>query len=543
MKNKIVIYVPLLIAISLATGIIIGNNLKRNSVSSSGRSVFSSTNKLGTIVSLIQQSYVDSVNTSEIVEKTIPELLKNLDPHSIYIPVQNMQEVREEMQGNFSGIGVQFSIQEDTVRVVEVIPNGPSAQVGILAGDRIVEVNDSLIAGVDVSNEKVLTLLRGDKGSKVRVGVVRAGSRDIVDFEITRGDVPIYSVDVSYMIDSETGYIKINKFAETTYREFMEGAQKLKRAGANKLIIDLRGNTGGYMNEVLRMADEFLKKDELILYTKGLKQPQRIYTASGRNTFADTKVFVLIDEYSASASEIFAGAIQDNDRGLLIGRRTFGKGLVQEPIPLPDGSELRLTVARYYTPSGRCIQRSYSEGTDKYNQDMFERVHNGELEGEENIVLPDSLKYKTKSGRTVYGGGIMPDIFVPVDTLGYSEYFGKLVQKGIIYQFAYAYADRNREALNKLKTGVEFENYLDSHKVLKELLKYGSDKGVPVDAKDLKISEQVINTQMKAYIARNIIGEEGFYSIVQQIDKTLLKAIEVSRENLLVENINRNQKP
>jgi carboxyl-terminal processing protease len=344
------------------------------------------------------------------------------------------------------------------------------------------------------------------------------------------------------MIDKETGYIKINKFAETTYREFMEGAKKLKGLGATKLIIDLRGNTGGYMNEVLRMADEFLKKDDLILYTKGLKQRQRIYNASGRNSFSDTKVFVLIDEYSASASEIFAGAMQDNDRGLLIGRRTFGKGLVQEPIPLPDGSELRLTVARYYTPSGRCIQRSYSEGTDKYNQDLIARVHNGELEGEENVVFPDSLKYKTKSGRVVYGGGgIMPDIFVPVDTAGYSDYFGKLVQKGIIYQFAYYYADTHREALNKLKTGAEFDKYLDGQKTLNGLLKYAEEKGLPIDAKGFKISETVINTQMKAYIARNIIGEEGFYSIVQQIDKTLLKAIEVSKENLLVENINRNK--
>jgi carboxyl-terminal processing protease len=540
MKNKIVIYIPIIIAISLATGIFIGNILKRNNEAYSGYGMLSS-NKLGTIVSLIQQSYVDSVNTSEIIENTIPELLKNLDPHSIYIPVQNMQEVREEMQGNFSGIGVQFSIQDDTVRVVEVIPNGPSSQVGLMAGDRIVEVNDSLIAGIDISNDKVFKFLRGEKGSKVKVGVKRAGLGEIIDFEIIRGDVPIFSVDVSYMIDKETGYIKINKFAETTYREFMEGAKKLKGLGATKLIIDLRGNTGGYMNEVLRMADEFLKKDDLILYTKGLKQPQRIYNASGRNTFGDTKVFVLIDEYTASASEIFAGAMQDNDRGLLIGRRTFGKGLVQEPIPLPDGSELRLTVARYYTPSGRCIQRSYSEGADKYNQDLMERVHNGELEGEENVVFSDSIKYKTKSGRVVYGGGgIMPDIFVPVDTAGYSEYFGRLVQKGIIYQFAYRYANIHRDVLKNLKSGTEFDSYLDSHKVLNELLKYGAEKGIPVNAKELKISERVINTQLKAYIARNIIGEEGFYSIVQQIDKTLLKAIEISKENLLVENISRN---
>jgi carboxyl-terminal processing protease len=432
MKNKFSIFAPLLFALTLVVGIFIGNILKRNSEIKVAGFRANQSNKLGTVLTLIQQDYVDSVNSSEIIESTIPEMLKKLDPHSVYIPASNMQEVTEEMQGNFSGIGVQFSIQDDTVRVVEVISGGPSSKVGILAGDRIVKVNNKNIASIKIENDSVLKLLRGDKGTKVDVGILRAGAKEVIDFEITRGDIPIYSVDVSYMIDDETGFIKINRFAEQTYRDFMDGMKKLTGQGAKKVIIDLRGNTGGYLTSVLRMVDEFLKKGELILYTKGLNQPKKTYNASGRNSFSGIGVYVLIDEFSASASEIFAGAIQDNDKGLLIGRRTFGKGLVQEQINLNDGSALRLTVARYYTPSGRCIQKPYNEGTDKYFQDLYIRMSHGEFQDADSITFKDSLKFKTLKGRTVYGGGgIMPDIFVPVDTLGYSDYLDKLTQRGI----------------------------------------------------------------------------------------------------------------
>jgi carboxyl-terminal processing protease len=538
MKNKNTIYIPLLFAVVLVTGILIGNTLKRNSEAKIAGFHSGPANKIGTIISLIKQGYVDSVNTSSIVEGAIPEILKKLDPHTVYIPAKDMQEVTEEMQGNFSGIGVQFSVQEDTVRVVEVVSGGPSSKVGIQAGDRIVNVNNSNIAGIKIENDSVLKLLRGDKGTKVNVGIIRAGAKDIIDFEITRGDIPIYSVDVSYMIDDETGFIKINRFAEQTYREFMDGMKKLTGAGAKKVIIDLRGNTGGYLTSVLRMVDEFLKKGELILYTQGTNQPKKTYNASGRNTFAGIGVFVLIDEISASASEIFAGAIQDNDRGLLIGRRTFGKGLVQEQFQLTDGSALRLTVARYYTPSGRSIQKPYNEGTDKYYQDLYDRMHHGEFEEVDSISFKDSLKYKTLKGRTVYGGGgIMPDIFVPIDTSGYSEYLDKLTQRGIIYQFGYYYADLHRTELNNFKNASEIESYLDKQKVLGELLKYAAQKGLPVDREGLKKSEFLIDVQTKAYIARNIIGEEGFYPIIRKIDKTLMKAIDVTKENLLVENI------
>lgn len=537
MNKKTSIIIPLIIAISVASGIIIGNLLKQNS-----QPVFSighaNPNKLTSILRLIETGYVDSVNTAEIIEKTIPEILKNLDPHTAYIPARNMQEVQEEMRGNFSGIGVQFSIQEDTVRVIEVVSGGPSSKVGILPGDRIVTVDDSLIAGVDVQNETVLNLLRGEKNTTVRVGVVRKGYDEKLEFEITRDDIPLISVDVSYMIDDETGFIKVNRFAESTYDEFMQGMQNLNQSGMEKLIVDLRQNPGGSLSSVLQIVDEFLEKGEAILYTEGLNQPRKTYNASGRNTWKDVKLYVLIDEFSASASEIFAGAMQDNDRGLVIGRRSFGKGLVQEQIPLMDGSALRLTVARFYTPSGRCIQKSYENGNEEYFNDLYSRFSHMEQLSADSIQFNDSLKYQTKSGRIVYGGGgIMPDIFVPADTSGNSPYFDKIYRKGLIYTFAYNYADNNRETLTQFQTAEEFDAYLSKQNLLDEFVEYAREKGVPRDAKGLNQSGKIIHTQLKAYIARNIIGEEGFYPIIRQIDNTLQKAIEISKQNLLVENL------
>ena len=539
MNKKINILIPLLIAVSVAAGILIGNLLNRNSQPGFTGLNVGKSNKMSEILSYIEQGYVDSVNTSGIIEKTIPEVLKNLDPHTTYIPVSDMQEVEEEMKGKFSGIGVQFSIMDDTVRVIEVISGGPSSKVGIMPGDRIVRVNDSIIAGVNVSNSTVMNLLRGEKNTKVVVGVARKGSDNQLDFEIIRGDIPINSIDVSYMIDAETGFIKISRFANKTYKEFMEGMEKLSDSGAKKVIIDLRQNPGGSLVAVLQMVDEFLTKDEAILYTEGVNQPRKTYNASGNNTWKDIKVYVMIDEFSASASEIFAGAIQDNDRGLIIGRRSFGKGLVQEQIPLSDGSALRLTVARFYTPSGRCIQSSYEDGNEEYFNHIYERFHSMEQLVADSIHFADSLKYTTKSGRIVYGGGgIMPDFFVPVDTSGNSEYFNNIYRKGLVYTFAYAYADEHRKELSDFKKADEFDRYLDSKNVLEEFVKYASDKGVPRDNKGLKQSSLIIKTQIKAYIARNIIGEEGFYPIIEKIDNTLLKAIEISKQNLLVENIN-----
>ncbi|MGE0018470.1 MAG: S41 family peptidase [Draconibacterium sp.] len=544
MMNKATkILVPLIIAVSVSAGIIIGNLLTRNSNQGVVSIGLGESNKLASILKLIEQGYVDSVNIGEITEKTIPEILKNLDPHTTYIPARDMQEVEEEMTGKFSGIGVQFSIMEDTVRVVEVISGGPSSKVGILPGDRIVSVDDSTIAGVDVQNNTVLSLLRGEKDSKVTVGIVRTGVKQELDFEITRGDIPLSSIDVSYLIDNETGFIKISRFANTTYNDFMDGMKMISDAGARKVIIDLRQNPGGSLVGVLQMVDEFLGKGEPILYTEGINQPRKTYNASGHNTWKDFKVYVMIDEFSASASEIFAGALQDNDRGLVIGRRSFGKGLVQEQIPLPDGSALRLTVARFYTPSGRCIQSSYAEGEEEYYNNVYERFHSMEQLVADSIHFVDSLKYTTKSGRIVYGGGgIMPDFFVPVDTTGNSEYFNSISRKGLVYTFAYAWADEHRSELSKFTRAEEIDAYVSRQNVLNEFVQYAAGKGIPKDNAGLKASQLIIETQLKAYIARNIIGETGFFPIIQKIDKTLLRAIEISKQNLLVENISLNPK-
>lgn len=567
MENKrINILIPLLIAVSVAGGILIGNLLKKNSQSAYAGLVHSKPNKITTILDLIGQGYVDSVNTGDLVEKTIPELLKNLDPHTSYIPARDMKEVQEEMRGNFSGIGVQFVVQEDTVRVVEVISGGPSSKVGVLPGDRIVRVNDSTIAGVKVQSNTVLNLLRGEKGSKVKVGIVRTESRDIMEFEITRDDIPIFSVDVSYMIDNETGFIKISRFADKTYQEFMDGMEKLDKQGAKKVIVDLRQNPGGSLTAVLRMVDEFLEKGALMLYTEGVNQPKKTYDSSGKSSWQNKKLYILVDEFSASASEIFAGALQDNDKAIIIGRRTFGKGLVQEQIPLMDGSALRLTVARFYTPSGRCIQKSYENGTDEYYKDFVETIHSNQMlnadsagingilkNGKKGEQIPkngkesridEKLKYKTKGGRIVYGGGgITPDFFVPVDTSGNSEYFTKIFRKGLIYNFAYTYADQHRKILSSFKSAVELDSYLEKSNALNDFVKYAAGKEVLKDEAGLAVSGQIINTQLKAYIARNILGEEGFYPIIKQIDNTLLKAIEVSKQNLLVENLKREPNP
>jgi carboxyl-terminal processing protease len=541
MDKKINLYIPIIIAVSVAAGILIGNLLKKNSQSSIPGFQLTSSNKISTVLNLIQNDYVDSVNTASIIEKTIPEILENLDPHTTYIPASNMQEVEEEMTGKFSGIGVQFSIMEDTVRVVEVIPGGPSSKVGILPGDRIITVEDSVIAGVNVENNTVLNLLRGEKNTKVTVGIFRKGFDDELEFEITRGDIPIYSIDVSYMIDKETGFMKINRFSNTTYNEFMAGMDKLDNSGAQKVIIDLRQNPGGSLTAVLQILDEFLAKGEPILYTEGVNQPRKTYNASGRQRWENKKLYILIDEFSASASEILAGAIQDNDRGIVIGRRSFGKGLVQEQIPLADGSALRLTVARFYTPSGRCIQSSYEEGNEEYYNNIFERFHNMEQLVADSIHFADSLKYTTKNGRIVYGGGgIMPDFFVPADTTGNSAYFGRLYRKGLIYSYAYAYADLNRDLLSGFKEAYEIDNYLEKKNILEEFIRYAEEKGVPRDKEGIKESGLVIKTQVKAYIARNILGEDGFYPIIKEIDKTLLQAIQISKQNLLVENLAKN---
>jgi len=517
---------PVILALTLIFGVWLGIKLQSRKLGAMLSSQLSSKSKLDMVINLIEGNYVDTVNSKKLVEDAIPELLKQLDPHTVYIPAKEMQGVAEEMSGNFGGIGVQFSIQNDTVMVIDVISGGPSQKLGIRAGDRIVRVEDSTLVGKGVKNETVFRKLRGPKGTIVKVGVWRKGLPDLLSFNITRGDIPIYSVDVSYLIDNKTGYLKIGRFAEHTYEEFMAALAKLESGGAQQFIIDLRGNPGGYLSAVARMVNEVLDKDELIVYTAGRTQSKREYTAENRGKYFGKRIVVLVDEYSASASEIFAGAIQDNDRGTIIGRRTFGKGLVQDQIPFYDGSAIRLTVARYYTPSGRCIQKSYTKGTDEYYADITRRYVHGEFEQKDSIHQTDTVKYFTRLKRVVYGGGgIMPDIFVPADTTGNSTYLFKLLQKGLVYQYAFDYADKHREELSKLKSGTEFAELLLKRNILGEFLLYAVKNGVTGNEAGIKASGKIIETQLIAYIARNIIGEEGFYSIISKVDNTLQEAL------------------
>ena len=524
MKNlKYSVFIPIIMAVTLVIGIFLGNRLNRNAGNRNVQT--SNVNKFDAIVDLIQSAYVDSISTDSLIEKTIPELLKNLDPHTTYIPAKELVGVEEEMRGNFGGIGVQFSIKNDTVMVVDVISGGPSSKLGILPGDRIVTVNDTLLAGKDLKNEKVLLKLRGEKGTHVKVGIKRRNFRVLIPYDIIRGDIPIYSVDVSYMIDESTGYIKVSRFGEKTYEEFMSGMKKLNHQGMKNVIVDLRGNPGGYLNAVIRMVNEFLDKGELIVYTKGNSQAKKTYQADSRGEYRDKGIVVLVDDFSASASEIFAGAIQDNDRGWIVGRRSFGKGLVQEQIPFNDGSAVRLTVARYYTPSGRCIQKPYDKGNDQYYKDIMDRAIHGEFQKADSIHYKDTVKYRTLSGRIVHGGGgIMPDFFVPADTSGYSPYYSKVTQ--YIYQFALDYADSKRTELSQFHNTNEFEKYFKNTNILNLFVAFTEKKGLKPSSADLKTSSEILNNQLKAYIARNIIGEEGFYAIIKNIDKPLLEAIQ-----------------
>lgn len=535
--RRIVIWLPVIVVAAIAAGIFLGVRLQTRKQLLTRTMFINNANKIGSILNLVEKNYVDTVDSKKMIETAIPEILKQLDPHTVYIPAKDMQEVGEEMSGNFSGIGVQFSIQNDTIMVIDVISGGPSQKLGIRAGDRIVRVNDSIMAGVKVTNDKVLKKLRGVQGTHVKVGIARKGFGDLISFDITRGEIPLYSIDVSYMINANTGFIKVGRFAEKTYEEFMAGMEKLDKAGATQLIIDLRGNPGGYLGAVIKMVSEFLNVEELVVYTEGRTQPKRSFNAEKTGAFFGKKVVVLVDEYSASASEIFAGAIQDNDRGTIIGRRTFGKGLVQEQVPFYDGSAIRLTVARYYTPAGRCIQKSYKNGLDDYYGDLKRRYAHGELEQKDSIKYADTHKYYTRNKRVVYGGGgIMPDIFVAADTSGMSSYYSKVVMKGLVYQYAFDYSDKNRAELGKLKTGKEFEEYLLKHKILSLFTEYSAKQGIASDAKSLALSGKIIEAQLMAYIARNIIGEVGFYSVISKIDATLLEAIKaLDTRNKLVE--------
>lgn len=526
LKNKNSVYFPIIIFLTIAIGFLLGRLVyKDNSIVLVSQNV--QADKLSNLLYLVENNYVDTVNMSELIEKVIPKVLEELDPHSIYIPKEDYAEIQEPLDGSFEGIGVQFNVQNDTILIVAVISGGPSEKEGLLPGDRIITINDSTFAGQKITSEDVIKNLKGKKGTEVKLGIKRFGFSELLEYTITRDKIPLYSVDASYMIDKKTGYIKISRFAQTTYAEFMEAVYKLKNEGLEKLIIDLRGNSGGYLIEATDIADEFLPKNDMIVFTKGKSRPRSEYFATDRDECADIELAVLVDTWSASASEILAGAIQDNDRGIIIGRRTFGKGLVQEPITFNDGSSLRLTVARYYTPSGRSIQKPYGDNPLEYELEIYQRIEKGELDHLDSTLFADSLKFYTSKGKIVYGGGgITPDIFVPVDTLENSDYLNSLLSKSIIYKFALDYTDKNRIYLGNYSNSEKIIEYLDKQNVVLQLIAYATQNGVEKNEEQYNISKERIKNQLYAYIVRNILGDDEFYKIFNQKDKIYLKAIE-----------------
>ncbi len=531
MNKKTFIWLPIIIAVAMVAGLYIGRYYHQASMIGPG--FFSTHSKIESLLDIINSQYVDTVDSKQLVEDVMPKIIGELDPHSAYIPAKDLESVNEELEGSFGGIGVQFSILNDTITVVSVISGGPSEKVGILPGDRIIAVNDTSFVGKEITNEKVMGKLRGPKGSQVNLSIKRASSKTPLEFDVVRGDIPVNSVDVSFKINEKTGYLKISKFGRTTYDEFMNALAKLKKEGAEKYIIDLRGNTGGYMEAAINMVNEFLPKGQLIVYTEGKAFKREEAYSNGTGAFQKNQVIILMDEWSASASEIFAGAIQDNDRGLIIGRRSFGKGLVQQQIPFSDGSAIRLTIARYYTPSGRSIQKNYELGkNDDYSQDIMNRFLHGEFDSKDSIKLNTELRYKTLNGRDVYGGGgIMPDIFVPRDTIGITSYFNSVVNTGLIYQFAFKYSDEHRETLEKYKNYQDILRYMQKQPLLNEFVAYAATHGVKPRPVYINISRHLITNQLYAYIARNILGDEAFYPILMTHDNTLLKAVEILNDN------------
>lgn len=531
MKRSFKIIYPLLLAIAIVIGIFIGtiynNSSSFSAISNLGQS------KINGLMYLINTQYVDSVNIDSLTEKVMPKIIGELDPHSSYIPAEDLEMVNNDLEGSFSGIGVQFSILNDTIMVVDVISGGPSERAGMLAGDRIVAVNDTAFTGKEVSNERVMKHLRGPKNSEVKLTIARPLSDDLIDIVVTRGDIPVNSVDVAFRANEEIGYIKVSKFGKNTYGEFLNALAQLSIEGSTKFIIDLRGNSGGYMESAINMVNEFLPAGYLIVYTKGNASPLNEVFSNGIGSFQNNQIVVLVDEWSASASEIFAGAIQDNDRGLIIGRRSFGKGLVQQQIPFNDGSAIRLTIARYYTPSGRSIQKEYQMGdAENYEKDLLNRFEHGEFDSKDSIHVNDSIKYKTLYGRTVYGGGgIMPDIFVPRDTSAYSPYLTQVVNNGIIYQFAFKYSDEHRELLSKFKSAKSLVVYLKKENILNEFIEFATSKGIKARPVYINVSRKEILNSLYANITRNILGDKAFYPIALMNDETFLKAVEILNEN------------
>lgn len=518
---------PLIIALSVLTGYFLYKLINKKPVFIQNRTNVHSTEKLEQLFYLLDKKYYKNVNTDSIKEAIIPKVLGSLDPHTVYIPSDKMKAVKEDMQGEFSGIGIQFMKYEDTIMVVKTIAGGPSEKSGLLAGDRIILVDGDTIANKEIPTDSIIKILKAEAGTTVSIGILRPQIDTTLFFDIERGAVKVPTIDIAYLLNPEIGYIKVNQFGAQTYNEFMVSMSNLQNKGAEKLIIDLRGNQGGLLGVCIAMVNEFLDKGQLIVYTQGKSQPRMDRRANGKGQFKDIPLIILVDSYSASASEIFAGAIQDHDRGLIIGRRSFGKGLVQEQIEFADESALRLTVSEYFTPAGRNIQKPFTAGDKKsYREDILNRYQRGEFTQADSIHFADSLKVTTDDGRTVYGGGgIMPDIFVPLDTTLFTKYYEKLQNKMVIPNFAFYFADKHRVALLKLADYKQMTAYIRKQNYMQKFIQYATKKGVKYNSKEYAISQKMLDNQLLALIIRNIIDNEGFFPIYHQQDDILKKAL------------------
>ncbi len=532
MTNKNSRLTPIIIAVSVVVGIMIGTFYTEHFSGNRLGIINSSSNKVNALLRIINDQYVDEVPMDQIVEDAMPLILNELDPHSKYIPAKDLEATNTVLEGKFSGVGISFRIVNDTVLIDKVIPSGPSEKAGIMPGDRIVKVNDSIFVGPQITGDFVESKLKGEKGSTVKITVKRRGKKNPLNFRITRSDIPVNSIKASYMINDNVGYIKVNTFGRTTHMEMLNALAILSHKGMKNLIIDLRGNTGGFMEAAVQMANEFLKKNQLIVYMEGRKYPRTNEYANGNGSFQNLPLVVLTDEYSASASEIFSGAIQDNDRGLIVGRRTFGKGLVQQPIEFSDGSAIRLTIARYYTPSGRCIQRPYTLGYDEeYEKDILNRYERGEFFYEDSIHLDKSHTFYTRLHRPVYGSsGIMPDVFVPRDTLDYTSWYLSVVNNALDLQFSFDYTDKNRQKLQEYKNINDLVKYLSKQNLTDKLATFAQQNGIKRRNLMIHKSQKLMDERINASIIYSILGEADSIEYMNESDPTVSKAVKVLEE-------------
>ncbi|MBF1590109.1 MAG: S41 family peptidase [Prevotella shahii] len=529
--NKRNRYMPVLMAVCVAFGIVIGTFYANHFSGNRLNIINSGSNRLNNLLHIIDDQYVDNVNIDSLVDKAIPQILSDLDPHSVYISAKEMQAANDDLKGSFSGVGIEFNIRQDTLHVQNVVKNAPAEKAGLLAGDKVVSIDGKPFVGKTVTNDEAMRRLKGPKDTKVRIGVVRFGHKKPLEFTVTRGDIPQKSITASYMIDEKTGYIRIKNFGERTYPDLLIALAKLSTEGCKQLIIDLRDNTGGYLQSAVQMANEFLPKNKLMVYTQGRKSQRQEYLSDGKGSYQRFPLVVLINEGSASASEIFAGAMQDNDRAVIIGRRSFGKGLVQQQLGFTDGSLIRLTIARYYTPSGRCIQKPYTAGDGaNYEQDIYSRYQHGEFFSQDSIKHTGPA-YHTGIGRVVYGGGgITPDIFVAEDTLGVTSYFKQAVMSGLILQFAYTYTDNNRQKLSKFKTLKEITAYLDKQNLVEQFAAYADKHGLQRRNLMIRKSHKLLMRYINSRIIYSILDDEAWTEYLNEDDPVIAAAMKVFKE-------------